>query len=129
MKKTFFRVLLIGCVMMLGAKVYAQDSNDNHQMMQMPMDAQKQTDTVTSEKATNVGNAICPVTGEKIDEETKATYEYKGKIYNFCCAMCIEEFKNDPEKYIKKVEEELQAKKVSPRLMRKEPQIPIDDVV
>jgi YHS domain-containing protein len=36
----------------------------------------------------------------------KATYEYKGKVYNFCCQMCIEEFKKDPQKYIKKVEEE-----------------------
>jgi len=39
----------------------------------------------------------------------KATYEYEGKIYNFCCPMCIDEFKKDPQKYIKKVNEELQA--------------------
>ncbi|MFH1458047.1 MAG: YHS domain-containing protein [Candidatus Omnitrophota bacterium] len=56
------------------------------------------------------GNKICPVSGEEINEETKATYEYQGKVYNFCCAGCLEEFKKDPEKYIKKVEEELQAK-------------------
>ncbi len=60
-----------------------------------------------SKEAVNVGNKICPVSGEKIDEKTKATYEYGGKIYNFCCAMCIDEFKKDPQKYIKKVEEEL----------------------
>lgn len=60
----------------------------------------------TAEKAVNVGNKICPVSGEKIDEKTKATYEYKGKIYNFCCSMCLDEFKKDPEKYIKKIEEE-----------------------
>lgn len=59
-------------------------------------------------KAVNAGNKICPVSGEKIDEETKATYEYEGKIYNFCCASCIGEFKKDPQKYIKKVEDELQ---------------------
>ncbi|MCM8796679.1 MAG: YHS domain-containing protein [Candidatus Omnitrophica bacterium] len=39
----------------------------------------------------------------------KATYEYEGKIYNFCCEMCVEEFKKDPQKYIKKVGEELKA--------------------
>ncbi|RJP29840.1 MAG: YHS domain-containing protein [Candidatus Omnitrophota bacterium] len=60
-------------------------------------------------KAENVGNKICPVSGEKIIEEFKATYEYKGKIYNFCCASCVEEFKKDPEKYIKKIEEEEKA--------------------
>lgn len=48
----------------------------------------------------DVGNEICPVTGEKINEKTKATYTYEGKIYNFCCPMCINDFKKDPEKYI-----------------------------
>lgn len=64
----------------------------------------------TTKKAVNVGNKICPVSGEKIDEKLKATYEYKGKIYNFCCEMCIDSFKSNPEKYIKKVEDELQKK-------------------
>ena len=57
-------------------------------------------------KNQEVGNTICPVSGGKIDEGTKATYEYQGKIYNLCCAGCIEEFKSNPEKYVKKVEEE-----------------------
>lgn len=55
----------------------------------------------------NVGNKICPVSGDKINGDVKATYEYEGKVYNFCCPMCIEEFKKDPQKYIKKVDEEL----------------------
>lgn len=59
-------------------------------------------------KAVNVGNKICPVTGDKVDGKT--TYEYQGKVYNFCCPACIPEFKKDPEKYIKKVEEELKGK-------------------
>jgi len=52
-----------------------------------------------------VGNNICPVSGEEINEEIKATYEYKGKIYNLCCASCIKEFRNNPEKYVQIVEE------------------------
>jgi len=62
-----------------------------------------------SAEAINVGNKICPVSGEKIEEKTKTTYEYEGKIYNFCCTACIKDFKNDPQKYIKEVEQELQA--------------------
>ena len=54
----------------------------------------------------NVGNEFCPVSGEKIDEKTKVTYEYNGKIYSFCCQDCVEEFKKDPEKYIEKLEKE-----------------------
>ncbi|MDD4954539.1 MAG: YHS domain-containing protein [Candidatus Omnitrophica bacterium] len=63
-----------------------------------------------SSKAVNAGNKVCPVTGEKIDEKTKVTYQYQGRIYNFCCAACIPEFQKDPGKYIKKVEEELKSK-------------------
>ncbi len=110
MKKTLCWVILAGGIVMSGALAYAQEQSSHHKMMQMPMDEQKQAaDTNTSQEAVNVGNKVCPVTGEKIDEKTKATYEYKGKIYNFCCPMCIDEFKKDPGKYIKKIEEELQA--------------------
>ena len=49
----------------------------------------------------------------------KEAYEYEGKVYNFCCEMCTEEFKKDPEKYIQKVEEELKAdsEKAKPQKM------------
>ena len=63
----------------------------------------------SQEKAIAVGNKVCPVLNEKIDEKLKSTYEYKGKIYNFCCTGCIDEFKKDPQRYIKKIEEELKA--------------------
>ena len=54
----------------------------------------------------DVGNRFCPVTGERIDENSKVAYEYKGKIYNLCCSGCIEEFKSNPEKYIQIIEKE-----------------------
>jgi len=69
----------------------------------------KSSDTkthATQPKSINVNNKVCPVMGEKIDERTKVTYEYKGKVYNFCCAYCLGEFKKDPEKYIEKVKKE-----------------------
>jgi YHS domain-containing protein len=54
-------------------------------------------------------NTICPVTGGKIDENTAFRVEYGGKVVGFCCADCIPDFNKDPEKYMKKVEEELAA--------------------
>ncbi|MEI6831344.1 MAG: YHS domain-containing protein [Candidatus Omnitrophota bacterium] len=68
-----------------------------------------QTSVSVSAKAKNAGNKICPVMGNQIVEDAKVTYEYKGKVYNFCCEGCIEEFKKNPDKYIKKVNEELQS--------------------
>ena len=58
----------------------------------------------------NAGDEICPVSGEKIHEKTKVTYEYKGKIYNFCCPMCIEDFEKDSEKYIERMEKAKESK-------------------
>ena len=68
--------------------------------------AQAADNSAAAKNAVDVGNTICPVTGEKIDEKTKETYVYEGKIYNFCCPMCVPKFKKEPEKYIKKIEEE-----------------------
>jgi YHS domain-containing protein len=71
-----------------------------------------QAETEPKTEAVNVGNKICPVSGENVGQDGMeiTTYEYKGKVYNFCCTACIEEFKKDPEKYIKKAEEEMQGK-------------------
>ncbi|MBU1124969.1 MAG: YHS domain-containing protein [Candidatus Omnitrophica bacterium] len=60
-----------------------------------------------AEAVVDVGNKICPVMGNPINENSKVTYEYEGRIYHFCCPACIEAFKNDPQKYMQKVDEEL----------------------
>lgn len=60
----------------------------------------------TREKSQFIGNKISPVSREKIDGKTKVKYSYKGKTYNFCCATCVDDFKKDSQKYIKKIEEE-----------------------
>ena len=56
-----------------------------------------------------VGNKICPVTGEKVgmDGEEIVKQEYNGKIYNLCCKMCFKDFNKDPEKYSKIAEDEV----------------------
>jgi YHS domain-containing protein len=46
-------------------------------------------------------NAKCPVQGEDIDP--KVTTAYKGKTVAFCCESCIDDFKKDPEKYMKQI--------------------------
>jgi YHS domain-containing protein len=46
-------------------------------------------------------NAKCPIQGEDIDP--KVTTAYKGKTVAFCCESCIDDFKKDPEKYMKQI--------------------------
>lgn len=46
---------------------------------------------------------ICPVIHNPASKEH--SYIYKGKTYYFCCPMCIEEFKKEPQKYISRIKE------------------------
>ena len=46
----------------------------------------------------------CPIMGGKIDK--KVYTDYKGKRVYFCCPGCISEFKKDPEKHIKVLEDQ-----------------------
>lgn len=46
----------------------------------------------------------CPVQGGKINKELYA--DYQGQRVYFCCPACIGIFKQDPEKYLKKMERE-----------------------
>ncbi|MDD5565663.1 MAG: YHS domain-containing protein [Candidatus Omnitrophica bacterium] len=85
---------------------YAQAAQSGGSEHAHEADAKTAASKTVKVKAEEAGNAICPVSGEKIDEKLKATYEYEGKIYNFCCTSCIEEFKKDPQKYIKKMEQQ-----------------------
>jgi YHS domain-containing protein len=46
---------------------------------------------------------VCPVLGGAIDK--RLYVDYKGYRIYFCCDGCPEEFKKNPEKYMKKLRE------------------------
>ena len=105
MKNILLGVAVVGCLILMG-KVYAADNATQ-------ANATVSANAPVAGKAVNVGNKICPVSGEKVggDMGPAVSYEYKGKIYNLCCTGCISIFAKDPEKYVQKVEEELKADK------------------
>jgi len=57
---------------------------------------------------TQIAQKLCPVMGQPINKEFYV--DYQGRRIYFCCQMCVDTFKKDPEKYVKKVDEQLQAK-------------------
>lgn len=98
------KVLAIGVIFLGASLVYAN--------AQIPADtkAQPASDALVTAAPVaapvEVGNKICPVSGEKIlapgaksDMGEAVQYEYNGKLYNLCCPMCIKDFKKDPDKY------------------------------
>lgn len=46
----------------------------------------------------------CPVLGGQINKDVYT--DYQGKRIYFCCAGCPDQFKKDPAKYMKKMEQE-----------------------
>ena len=122
LRKIFMLLMAAAFVTGISSLSYAMSCGDmdsghsQHQQTAQAQSGNTQEAVVTaspaaSKEAVNMGNKICPVTGEKVNEKTKATYEYEGKIYNLCCPMCIKDFKKNPEKYSKIAEEELAKKK------------------
>jgi YHS domain-containing protein len=57
----------------------------------------------------------CVVLGEKLDGDMGAAvdYVYKGRLVRFCCKGCIKKFENDPDTYLKKIDEAAKAAKTS----------------
>jgi len=52
-----------------------------------------------------IAQKLCPVTGDPIDP--KIYIDYNGRRVYFCCEMCPPVFKKDPEKYLKKLDEQM----------------------
>lgn len=91
---------LLSALMVIGlvSSGLAAGENHSHGMSSSP---QKKSETAASDVQgdSHSGNKICPVMGGKVDKNI--SYEYKGKRYYFCCASCVDNFKADPEKYLK----------------------------
>src|SRR6476469_556868 len=48
----------------------------------------------------------CIVSGEKLGEMGKPVVEkYKDREIRFCCKSCIKDFKKEPDKYVKMIDE------------------------
>ena len=56
-------------------------------------------------EAAAIAQKLCPVEGDPIDP--KVYVDYQGRRVYFCCEMCPGTFKKDPEKYLKKLDEQM----------------------
>ena len=66
-----------------------------------------------SENAVFINNKICPVSDEEIKADEVVQVEYEGKVYNFCCSMCLKDFNKDPQKFIQKLQDKGEMKSQS----------------
>lgn len=52
-------------------------------------------------KTVKFANAVDPICHMPTEPDMKDTTVYKNKTYGFCSAYCKDEFKKNPEKYVK----------------------------
>lgn len=50
-----------------------------------------------------IAQKVCPVMGGAIDKDIHV--DHQGRRVYFCCSACIDVFKQDPGKYLKKLDE------------------------
>jgi YHS domain-containing protein len=81
----------------------AMGSHEGHAHETAQAKEQSEAVTATAAKAELVPQKTCPVMGSPIDKGIYADHE--GKRVYFCCAHCVGEFRKDPAKYLKKLEE------------------------
>jgi hypothetical protein len=63
-------------------------------------------DAKTDTKAKPYTLTTCPVSGEKLGEMGKPyVFTHEGREIKLCCKDCLKDFKKDPAKYVKKIEE------------------------
>jgi YHS domain-containing protein len=103
MKNTILISIMAICMLGLVSIVWAGEGCGDSAGMSAATDQAAGASTTSA--SVNVGNKICPVSGNKVDGVT--TFAYEGKEYNVCCSACLVSFKKDPQTYIKKTEEEL----------------------
>ena len=75
-------------------------------MMGCKKEEQPETEPASATQ-TEIAQKTCPVMGGAIDPSIYVDHE--GRRVYFCCPACVDKFKKDPEKYLKKLDEQLQA--------------------
>lgn len=79
-------------------------------IVSLPVFAEDAAPANVEQKAVEVGNKLCPVSGEEVGKMGDAIkVQHNGKIYNLCCSMCVKDFKKDPDKFSKIADDEVAA--------------------
>jgi YHS domain-containing protein len=99
MKKALFLVLAVFFVFSL-SEVTAQEKTKKGKKEKSSMVMKKDTTTRKGSLSVTNEKLICPVMN--MDAKKEINYTYQGKKYYFCCKDCLEKFKANPEKYLKK---------------------------
>jgi YHS domain-containing protein len=98
----FCKKILYGLTIALAFSFFSfANAQDKESLKINSMKINKEEKKIDDEKAAaKPWNEVCPVKGNKVQEET-VLVEYNGKHYGFCCPGCDTKFEKNPVKYSK----------------------------
>jgi len=102
-----FKLLLvvIGIMVLTAGTVEAKSVLGSAKNLVKKIEAKK----IAPKKIKKIDQKICPVMGGRIN--TSLYYTYKGRKIYVCCGGCIPVIKKNPEKYLKKVQKDIEITK------------------
>lgn len=114
-------ILVLALLLTAGFAVRASAGEDQTAMGggccgDMSAPAQKaETPAATPKAVTEVGNTICPITGEPVGSMQKGAHvDYKDQRVGLCCSGCVKKFLKNGDANLKKAQDQAaQAKKAA----------------
>ena len=95
--------LLLATQVMVGCSQEASDTSpEATPTAGVSQQAESDSEAQQTETGQEIAQTKCPVMGGDIDEDIYV--DYKGRRIYFCCPGCPEKFKENPEKYIDKLD-------------------------
>ena len=92
-----------------GARVPAAPAGSTNQPPEAPAEADRADHAPPAAATPDYPIDFCLVSGAKLGSMGKpVTLEYQGRTLRFCCDACISAFRDDPELYVRKLDEAAQ---------------------
>lgn len=126
-RKMPFSILFVLTLALVAFPVMAQDhsghaGHEGHEKQAPASDTEKMPakPTPLPDKVVDVQYKVCPILGNDTQVEVAGLFE--GKVYHFCCAACLGDFKKDPKGVIAKIKD---AKEVPLTITNKDGKCPM----
>jgi hypothetical protein len=90
-------ILMTAVVALVAVRSFAEEEKEGAKA-----DADKK---VIAEQKASYPLKTCVVKGEVIGEGEGVDYVYKDRLVRFCCKGCIKKFEQEPDKYLKMIDD------------------------
>lgn len=100
-------IMVVSALLLVGTSGCDKADHEGHEHGAAKPEAEPEAAKPAAE--VEIAQKTCPVMGGAIKKDVYT--DHKGRRVYFCCAGCIDAFKKDPDKYLAKIDAEIQKAK------------------